>query len=207
IGRLDLILEAEGDSVNRYKVGKQADALMLFYLFSADELRSVLDRMGYALDPEVIPRTVAYYTERVTHGSSLSPVVHAWVLARGDREASWRYFRQALEADLTDGRAGSGTTREGIHIGAMAGTIDILQRCYTGMEARGECLWLHPMLPAQIDRLGFKLFYRGHPLELSIDRRRVRVSAAGSRAAPATIVVNGEPCVLHAGKSVEAPLG
>ena len=25
-----------------------------------------------------------------------------------------------------------GTTKEGIHLGAMAGTIDILQRCYTG---------------------------------------------------------------------------
>jgi trehalose/maltose hydrolase-like predicted phosphorylase len=39
IHRLDRILEAEGDTPNRYKVSKQADVLMLFYLFSADELR------------------------------------------------------------------------------------------------------------------------------------------------------------------------
>ena len=32
IQRLDRILEAEGDSTNRYKVSKQADVLMLFYL-------------------------------------------------------------------------------------------------------------------------------------------------------------------------------
>jgi trehalose/maltose hydrolase-like predicted phosphorylase len=32
IGRLDLILEAEGDSTNRYKLAKQADVLMLVYL-------------------------------------------------------------------------------------------------------------------------------------------------------------------------------
>jgi alpha,alpha-trehalase len=38
IQRLDRILEAEGDSVNRYKVSKQPDVLMLFYLFSAEEL-------------------------------------------------------------------------------------------------------------------------------------------------------------------------
>jgi alpha,alpha-trehalase len=37
IHRLDRILEAEGDTPNRYKVSKQADVLMLFYLFSADE--------------------------------------------------------------------------------------------------------------------------------------------------------------------------
>ncbi|MEZ5582228.1 MAG: hypothetical protein R3F37_05080 [Candidatus Competibacteraceae bacterium] len=32
IHRLDRILEAEGDSANRYKLSKQADLLMLFYL-------------------------------------------------------------------------------------------------------------------------------------------------------------------------------
>ena len=38
IHSLDRILEAEGDSPNRYKLSKQADVLMLFYLFSAEEL-------------------------------------------------------------------------------------------------------------------------------------------------------------------------
>jgi trehalose/maltose hydrolase-like predicted phosphorylase len=41
IGRLDLILEAEGDTPNRYKLSKQADTLMLFYLLSAEELREL----------------------------------------------------------------------------------------------------------------------------------------------------------------------
>ena len=36
IQRLDRILEAEHDDVNRYKASKQADALMLLYLMSAD---------------------------------------------------------------------------------------------------------------------------------------------------------------------------
>lgn len=36
IQRLDRILEAEGDTTNRYKASKQADVLMLFYLFSAE---------------------------------------------------------------------------------------------------------------------------------------------------------------------------
>ncbi len=42
VGRLDRILEAENDDVNRYKASKQADVLMLFYLLSADELRQLL---------------------------------------------------------------------------------------------------------------------------------------------------------------------
>ena len=39
IQRLDRILSAEGDDPNRYKVAKQADMVMLFYLFSARRAR------------------------------------------------------------------------------------------------------------------------------------------------------------------------
>src|SRR5690606_24314575 len=54
IKRLDRILEAEGDSVNRYKASKQADVLMLFYLFSSEELESVFTRLGYPFPHESI---------------------------------------------------------------------------------------------------------------------------------------------------------
>ena len=46
IQRLDRILEAEGDTPNRYKLSKQADVLMLFYLFSSDELRQLFKRQN-----------------------------------------------------------------------------------------------------------------------------------------------------------------
>jgi alpha,alpha-trehalase len=48
IQRLDRILEAEGDTPNRYKLSKQADVLMLFYLLSADELREIFHRLDYS---------------------------------------------------------------------------------------------------------------------------------------------------------------
>jgi trehalose/maltose hydrolase-like predicted phosphorylase len=127
IRRLDRILEAVGDSPNRYKVSKQADVLMLFYLLSAEELRWLLERLGYRLEPDAIPRTVNYYLERTCHGSTLSGVVNAWVLARSDRQRSWRFFAEALASDLHDVQGG--TTAEGIYLGAMAGTVDLAQRC------------------------------------------------------------------------------
>ena len=64
IGRLDLILDAEGDAVRRYQVSKQADVLMLLYLLSAEELREVLERMGYPLTSRTIRATVDYYAAR-----------------------------------------------------------------------------------------------------------------------------------------------
>src|SRR5690606_9063766 len=60
IQRLDRILEAEGDDVNRYKASKQADALMLLYLLSADELRELLGHLGYRFTAEQIPGMVDY---------------------------------------------------------------------------------------------------------------------------------------------------
>ena len=43
--RLDRILEKEGDSPNNYRASKQADVLMLFYLFSSDELVSIFKHL------------------------------------------------------------------------------------------------------------------------------------------------------------------
>ena len=49
IGRLDRLLEAEGDSTNRYKLAKQADVLMLLFLLSRGELRELLHGVKLAL--------------------------------------------------------------------------------------------------------------------------------------------------------------
>ena len=82
IQRLDRILEAEGDSANHYKLSKQADVLMLFYLLTSEDLVALMARLGYDFDPKRIPETVQYYLARTSHGSTLSNVVHAWVLAK-----------------------------------------------------------------------------------------------------------------------------
>ena len=111
IGRLDLILEAEGDSTSRYQVSKQADVLMLLYLFSAEELTSLIETLGYAFDPAVIPATVDYYLERTTHGSTLSRIVHSWVLSRRNRRQSWQMLGEALGCDL--GERSVASTRRG----------------------------------------------------------------------------------------------
>jgi alpha,alpha-trehalase len=156
--RLDRILEAEGDTPNRYKASKQADVLMLFYLFSAKELRELFERLGYTFDPGVIPRTIDYYLQRTCNGSSLSEVVDSWVLARSDRARSWSLFTEALQSDFADVQGG--TTAEGIHLGAMAGTVDLVHRCYLGIEMRHDALWLNPQLPDEVTRLRVRIRYR-----------------------------------------------
>jgi trehalose/maltose hydrolase-like predicted phosphorylase len=205
IRRLDRILEAEGDSPNRYKASKQADVLMLFYLLSAEELRGLLDRLGYRLEPAAMRRNVDYYLQRTSHGSTLSGVVNAWVLARSDRPRSWRFFTEALASDLHDVQGG--TTAEGIHLGAMAGTVDLAQRCYTGLETREDVLWLSPSLPEELDGLEFDVRYRGHwGINLHLTSERLRVRVAASDAAPVRVAVKGEVVEIPPGGTREFPL-
>lgn len=189
IQRLDLILEAENDTPNRYKVSKQADVLMLFYLFSADELRELFVHLGYPFEYETIPRNVEYYDSRSSHGSTLSRVVHAWVLARSDRARAMIYFAEALQSDVSDIQ--QGTTEEGVHLGAMAGTVDLIQRVLTGAQITGDVLRFSPQLPERLERLDLSMRYRGHSLDLTLTRETFKVrghKAAGVQ--PISIAVN-----------------
>ncbi|MGC1211818.1 MAG: glycosyl hydrolase family 65 protein [Micromonospora sp.] len=205
IDRLDLILEAEGDHTNRYQTSKQADVLMLLYLLSAEELTALLGQLDYDFDPAAIPATVHHYLARTTHGSTLSRVVHSWVLARTRRSASWHLLCDALAADLSDTQRG--TTRHGVHFGAMAGTADILQRCYTGLEVRDDALRLHPLLPPALDHLDFNLGYRGHWLRFHCSHNLVSVDVLPSAAAPITVIVDEVAHTVSGGDRISVRVG
>ncbi len=58
----------------------------------------------------------------------------------------------------------------------MAGTVDLVQRCYTGIEMRDEVLWLHPCLPREISGIRLRVRYRGHWITLKATRHTLTVS-------------------------------
>jgi alpha,alpha-trehalase len=194
--RLDFILEAEGDSTNHYKLAKQPDVLMLFYLFSSAELRTLFERLDYPFNEQTIPKNINYYYHRSAHDSSLSRVADSWVLARANRPGSWDVFMEALVTDVADIQGG--TTPEGIHLGAMAGTVDVLQRCYTGIELRGDVLRLNPRLPTALRRLRLFVRYRGQSLLIELERDALRVQAMHCTAPSIRVAVNGETYELAA---------
>jgi alpha,alpha-trehalase len=204
IHRLDRILEKEGDSTNRYKVSKQADVLMLFYLFSAEELKELFTVMGYEFDTGSIPKNIEYYLERSSNGSTLSNIVHSWVLARSDRARSWDLFCHALESDVSDIQGG--TTHEGIHLGALAGTVDLVQRCYTGMEFRNDVVFFNPRIPEGLNRLAMRIKYRGNWLDVYATHESLTISSPKSRAVPAKIGFNKKLYELEPGMTLALPL-
>ena len=197
IQRLDLILEGENDSANRYKLSKQSDVLMLFYLFSAEELGELFERLGYAFEYETIPRNIAYYIGRSSHGSTLCRVVHAWVMARSDRPRAMDFFAEALQSDVADIQ--QGTTAEGVHLGAMAGSVDLMQRVSTGIEVRGDVLRLNPELPREMERLDLRIRYRGHSLDLRLTRDSLMVRGRDGAAPPISLCVDDTVCEFASG--------
>jgi trehalose/maltose hydrolase-like predicted phosphorylase len=198
IMRLDLILEAEKKTPNGFKLCKQADVLMLFYLFSTETMTALFERLGYPFEGAFIPKNIDYYLQRTSHGSTLSAVVDAWVLARSDRVHSWCHFKRALRCDVDDT---GGMTAEGVHLGAMAGSVDLLQRCYSGLELRDGELWFNPALPAELLRLRFRLRYRRHSLEVDIADGALTVESEQAAADPITIRLGTQSFTILPGGS------
>ena len=200
VQRLDRILRAEGDDPDRYQLAKQADTVMLFFLFTQDELRGLLERLGYEYPPETARRNIEYYDARTSHGSTLSLIAHAAVMADIDPEGSWERFMVALESDVGDVQGG--TTKEGIHMGVMSGTLDLVQRAYLGTEIRDETLYFNPKETERLDGMSLSMQFRGVPLQLSLKDGELRVAAEHDGVSrPVNVGLGDEVRELRAGDS------
>ena len=205
IQRLDRILHAEGDTPNRYKVSKQADVLMLFYLLSDQRLAELFERLGYECSSATIHTTIDYYLSRTSHGSTLSGIVHSWVTARRDRGHSWDLLCEALESDISDVQGG--TTSEGIHLGAMAGTVDLVQVAYTGLEARGGMLWFSPALPDELRSLEMTVRYRGMWLDIRVTHDMLEIRSDAADSGVCEIGVGDSAYAYEPGQTLQVVLG
>ena len=148
---------------------------------------------------------VDYYIARTSHGSTLSGVVHTWVLARANRDHAMEFFQQVLNSDVADIQGG--TTSEGIHLAAMAGSVDLVQRCFTGLETRGDRLVLSPNWPESLGVLGFPIHYRGLHMHVRVRGKGAEVSVDPRDVPPAIIECRGRVERLEPGCTIRFPDG
>jgi trehalose/maltose hydrolase-like predicted phosphorylase len=145
------------------QVLKQADVLMLHHL--------VPDEVA----PGSLLANLDFYEPRTAHGSSLSPAIHASLLARAGRfREALRALRVAARIDLDDL---TGTTASGLHLAAMGGLWQALAFGFAGIRPRGETLVVEPHLPPEWGALELRLCFRGVRLRIRIDRRGVELVA------------------------------
>lgn len=169
IHRMDRILKAEGKSPDDYKVSKQADVLMIFYLFDYEEFRAVFERLGYQIDREVIRKNYDYYEKRTSHGSTLSKLVHCYVsYLVGYHKRALDWYEEVLKSDIYDTQGG--TTKEGIHMGVMGGSLDIAMRCFAGLGFDEGRPFFKPKLPSYWKSMAFSFNWRGWKFGISLGR-------------------------------------
>ncbi|MGK7313014.1 MAG: glycosyl hydrolase family 65 protein, partial [Candidatus Longimicrobiales bacterium M2_2A_002] len=110
---------------------------------------------------------------------------------------AWDFFRRTRESDISDIQGG--TTEEGVHLGAMAGTVDLLQRCYTGMEVRSEVLHFDPRVPDDLGEIHFTIQYRSNWLDIDVCTDHITIHTQPGSASPVEVNVRGEHRTISPG--------
>lgn len=105
-----------------------------------------------------------------------------------------------VRSDVADIQGG--TTGEGIHLAAMAGSVDLLQRCFTGLEIRRDRLIFCHYWPKTMGTRSFPMMYRGHRLIVRVDGRRVEIGSEPGNAPPIEVVCRDRPVRLVPGETV-----
>jgi alpha,alpha-trehalose phosphorylase len=170
----------------RKQVVKQADLVLALHL------------RGDAFTDEEKARDFAYYEGITVRDSSLSACTQAVVAAEvGQLELAYDYFGEAALVDLRDLAR---NTRDGVHIASLAGAWSAAVSGFGGMRDHDGRLTFAPRLPSRLERLAFRLVFRGR-------RLKVEVTDEGAL----YTLLDGEPLEIgHHGESVtvsrEAPL-
>ena len=133
---------------------KQADVLMLHYLVP-DEVAA--GSLGPNLD---------FYEPRTAHGSTLSPGVHAALLARAGRlDEALKLLRLTARIDLDDvGHMTAG----GLHLAAMGSVWRTLSFGFAGLRPAGDALAIDPVIAPGWDSLELRVRFRGSRVRLRI---------------------------------------
>ncbi|MBU4304801.1 MAG: glycoside hydrolase family 65 protein [Candidatus Omnitrophica bacterium] len=174
IERMDRILKSEGKSPDSFKVSKQADVLMIFYLLTFSEIEDIFKKLGYFCDKTLLRKNYDYYIKRTSHGSTLSKVVHCFIVHLLGREKKfWWWFLEVLESDIYDTQGG--TTSEGIHTGVIGGSLDVAIRGCAGIQILNDRIKIEPRLPQTWERIRFKLCYRKKWVTFDITKSEISI--------------------------------
>ena len=146
------------------QVIKQPDVLMLHHLVPEET------------EPGSLRSNLEFYEPRCAHGSSLSPAIHAALLARDGRpDEALRLFRMACRLDLDNL---TGTTAWGLHLATFGGVWQALVFGFAGIRPQRSGLVIDPHIPTGWDQLRVRLQHHGRKLEV--------------RASPATLHVTSD---------------
>ncbi|HEX5534677.1 MAG TPA: glycosyl hydrolase family 65 protein [Actinomycetales bacterium] len=156
----DLLLGQE--RVTASQLIKQPDVLMLHHMVPAE------------VEPGSLAPNLAFYGPRTSHGSSLSPGIHASLCARAGQTAeAQEYLRTACLLDLADT---TGVTASGLHLATFGAMWQAIAFGFLGMYWDGAALRVEPRLPDEWTRFSLRCRVRGRRLIARLSGSSVEIS-------------------------------
>jgi alpha,alpha-trehalose phosphorylase len=156
----------------RKQVVKQADLVMAMLV------------RGEAFSAAQKARNFAYYEPLTVRDSSLSACVQAVIAAEtGHLELAYDYLGEAALMDLDDLEHNGG---DGIHIASLAGTWIAAVCGFGGLRDMDGMLRFSPRLPERLERICFRLGFRGRRLMVEVTDRGTKYS-----------LLDGDPVRFH----------
>lgn len=150
------------DKIYRTDMIKQADVLMMLFMYSSD------------FDREVKKVNYEYYEPRCIHESSLSPSVHSILAVEiGKYTQAYEFFRFATRLDLDNYNRNS---NEGLHMTSIAAAWMNIVYGFGGMRSDGDLLSFQPTIPEEWKSYQFSLIYQGVHLLLEVSKEKVSLT-------------------------------
>ena len=173
----------------RKQVVKQADLVL------------ALVTRGDAFTAEEKARDFAYYERLTVRDSSLSACTQAIVAAEvGHLQLAYDYFGEAALMDLGDLEH---NTRDGLHMASLAGSWLAAVAGFGGTRDHGGRLSFAPRLPAEIERLCFRLRFRDRRLQVEVLPGEAHYTLLEGR--QLGVHHNGDALQLKVGTTVSRP--
>jgi len=170
----------------RKQVVKQADLVLAMHL------------RGDAFSDEQKARNFDYYERLTVRDSSLSACTQAILACElGHLQLAYAYLRESALIDLDDLQH---NTRDGLHIASLAGTWLSAVAGVGGMRDHDGQLSFRPRLPPSLQRVAFRLGFRGRRLVVEVAPTHASYTLARGEALG--IVHHGERLTL----TPDAPL-
>ncbi len=173
--------------MGKTKLVKQADVLMLIYLFS-DYFNQRVLRANYD-----------FYIKRTVHKSSLSPAIHSilasWV---GDMHRAYTLFNVALRTDISNLY---GNTAEGIHLASCGGVYQALIFGFCGLRIRGGKLSILPNLPYSWRAVKFSFLWQDCVLRCDITNSQIKLQVEASKKKYLELDIFAQPAKLKPGRA------
>jgi len=119
---------------NKTQLVKQADVIMLLYLFSDIYAQKTKESNFW------------YYVNRTLHKSSLSAAMHSLLaLEVGALSHAYQFFNVALRADISNMY---GNSAEGVHAASLGGVWQCVVNGFAGIRRKDEVLAIKPFMPS-----------------------------------------------------------